>query len=434
MVDGGRLRWTNYLEGEHIAKRELGAAELGLGSSVRTEVVQFFQMPDFAEVDTQKFHDYDLVVCAQPGALGNSDPLGTLAAVHGLLKPGGLLVVGTQYEWPRPGADAATQAVASGEEVVAAALQPWFKPAAESEDLSYVKMETARKLECGLQHLTFWERRATRESVTDAAKPSAADGTSESTSSSKGQAMYDEALTVGQYLDFHYGPKSEYPKACAELCISTAKDLGVPLGRALEVGGGPGRAAIELSRAFEHVDGGDCSKRFVELGQQLVQEGGLQWRSLADRTAGTTVERTVSASDLQIGNVNFTYLDAQVLPSELTGYNLICGFNLIDRLKQPKGFLAEAKSRLNPGGLLILSSPYTWLEEFTDKEHWLGGFKYGDNDGPTTYEGLKESLLSQGFVEARQPEDVCFCIDELDNGRKRQQTRAQFTFWQLAGR
>jgi len=99
-----------------------------------------------------------------------------------------------------------------------------------------------------------------------------------------------------------------------------------------------------------------------------------------------------------------------------------------------KEFLLEARSRLNPGGLLVMSSPYTWSEEFTAKENWIGGFKYGDNDGPTTYEGLKELLLSQGFAEAREPEEICFRIEELGNGRKTQQTRAQMTFWQLVGR
>jgi len=391
-------------------------------------------MPDFAEVDTQKFHDYDLVVCAQPGILGNSDPLGTLAAVHKLLKPGGLLVLGTQYEWPRSAAVAGAIAAESGEEVVAAALQPWFKPAADSTDLAYVKMETSRKLECGLQHLTFWKRRDAPEPSCYVSACAAVVDTPASSSPVLGQAMYDEDMTVSHYLDFHFGPKSEYPAACAELCIATARDLGVPLGRALEVGGGPGRAAIELSRAFEHVDSGDYAKRFVELGQQLMQDGELRWRSLIDRTGGKVVERTACAKALQIGNVTFSHIDAQDLPEELTGYDLICGFNLIDRLPRPREFLLDTRSRLNPGGLLVMSSPYTWLEDFTAKENWIGGFKYGDNDGPTTYEGLKELLLSHGFVEARAPKDVSFRIDELDNGRKSQQTRAQMTFWQLAKR
>jgi len=393
MVDEGRLRWTNYLEGEHVAKRELGAAELGLGSSIRAEAVQFFQLPDFAAVDTQKFHDYDVVVCAQPGALARSDPLGALAAVHGLLKPGGLLVVGTQYEWPRAVAASATApAAASGEEEMAAVLRPWFKPAAESADLAYVKMETARTLECGLQHLTFWEHRAAPELDMDTAMPAAVAGTS---------AMMRK-------------DDSEYPKACAQLCIATARTLGVPLGRSLEVGGGLGRDAFELSTAFAHVDSCDLSRCI----------------------AGTTMEKLASAErrDPAVESVTFSQMDLQALPQELTGYDLIFASDIIDQLAQPKGFLSQLESRLSSGGLLVISSAYTWLEKFTAKEHWIGGFKYGDNDGPSTYEGLQELLLSRGFVEARAPEDVCFRVEELENGRRSRQTRAQMTFWKLVSR
>jgi len=124
-------------------------------------------------------------------------------------------------------------------------------------------------------------------------------------------------------------------------------------------------------------------------------------------------------------------MDAQALPTGIGKYDLICGFNLIDRLARPKNFLLSAKTHLNPGGLLVLSSPYTWLEDFTPKSEWLGAFKYGDNDAPSTYMGMKELLLAEGFEEVKAPEDVWFRIDELDNGRKSQQTRAEMTFWRL---
>jgi len=432
--DGGLLRWTNYMEGEHGTERDISAAELGLGTGNRAEAVQFFLMPDLAAVDPQTFRDYDLVVCAQPGVLGQADPLGKLATVHGLLKPGGLLVIGTQYEWPCSMVETGALTAASGQEVVAAMLRPWFKPVSESTDLVYVKADTARKHEHGVQHLTFWERRASPVPGSDATVPPDVTGQSQLAFSPQGQSMYDEDITIGQYLDFHYGPRSEYPKACAELCVAIACSSGIPLGRALEIGGGPGRAAVELSRAFAQVDSGDYSNSFVELGKQLMREGELRWHSWVDRTSGKTVERMVRASDLQIGNVTFSYMDAHALPEELTAFDLICGFNLIDRLARPQDLLSEAKSRLNPGGLLVISSPYTWLEEFTPKKHWIGGLKDGESDGPTTYEGLKELLLPQGFIEAREPEDVCFDIEELDNGRKIVKARAQMTFWQLASK
>mmetsp|Transcript_60452 Transcript_60452/g.167250 ORF Transcript_60452/g.167250 Transcript_60452/m.167250 type:complete len:495 (+) Transcript_60452:1-1485(+) len=424
LTEGGRLRWVNYLEGEHDTKRELSSDDLGVGSLAGE--VQFFQMPDFSAIDANKFGDYDLVICAQPGALGARDPLGLLRNVHTLVKPGGLLVMGTQYEWAAPVVPGAS----SGEEVLAAALRRWFEPVLEAKDLAFARAETARKADCGLQHLTFWRRRAEPAPEAEALVPRA-ERAAKQASACVGQAVCDEDAMVSQYLDFHYGPSSAYPAACARRCVDVAKAGGVPLGRALEVGGGPGRAAVELSRAFGHVDSGDYSATFVDFGRRLLKDGELRWRSLVDRTAGSTVERSVQAADLGAGSVTFSRMDAQALPEELTGYDLICGFNLIDRLAEPKAFLSGAKARLNPGGLLVVSSPYTWLEEFTPKDNWLGGFKYGDNDGPTSYLGLKDFLLSQGFVEAAPAEDLWFRIDELGNGRKSQQTRAQMTFWRL---
>jgi SAM-dependent methyltransferase len=120
-------------------------------------------------------------------------------------------------------------------------------------------------------------------------------------------------------------------------------------------------------------------------------------------------------------------MDAHALPEEK--YDLICGFNLIDRLQSPQEFLESIKARLTPGGVLVLSSPYTWLEEFTPKTKWLGGFKYGDNDALSTYNGMKEVLEAAGLKEVQEPEDVWFRIDTFASGRKCQQTQAQMTFW-----
>lgn len=234
-----------------------------------------------------------------------------------------------------------------------------------------------------------------------------------------------------KYLDSHYGPYSTYPAACARRCAEVVERLGVPFGRALEVGSGPGRAAMELSRAFQHVDSGDLSGKWVDIAQRLLKEGEISWQAPADLTGGQTVTRAVSAKELAPGSVSFSRLDAEELPEELTGYDLVCGFRLIDQLARPRDFLKGAKARLNQGGLLVLSSPYEWSEEFTEKDQWLGGFKYGDNDSKSSYEGLKEFLLAEGFEEASPPEELEFDLDEQASGRKSQRLRTQMTFWKL---
>ncbi|MGO9114604.1 MAG: hypothetical protein ACLP9L_35760, partial [Thermoguttaceae bacterium] len=82
--------------------------------------------------------------------------------------------------------------------------------------------------------------------------------------------------------------------------------------------------------------------------------------------------------------------------------------------------------RLNPGGILVITSPYTWLEEFTKKENWLGGFRQG-GEPRMTFEALSD-LLAPHFVMRDTPQDVEFVIRETR--RKFQHTVAELTVWE----
>jgi hypothetical protein len=82
--------------------------------------------------------------------------------------------------------------------------------------------------------------------------------------------------------------------------------------------------------------------------------------------------------------------------------------------------------RINKGGLLILTSPYTWLTEFTKREKWIGGFRK-DGENLTTLQGLTE-LLSPNFVSVAEPQDIPFVIRETS--RKFQHVISQMTIWE----
>ena len=75
---------------------------------------------------------------------------------------------------------------------------------------------------------------------------------------------------------------------------------------------------------------------------------------------------------------------------------------------------------------MALTSPYTWLEEFTKKDKWLGGFKI-NGKSQTTLEGLKNLLAPQFTL--LDVSDVPFVIRETQ--RKFQYSIAQMTVWQL---
>jgi putative 4-mercaptohistidine N1-methyltranferase len=129
-----------------------------------------------------------------------------------------------------------------------------------------------------------------------------------------------------------------------------------------------------------------------------------------------------------IDRVEFLQGDATNLKPQFTGYDLILAANLLDRLYDPQGFLTAIHERLNVGGILVMTSPYTWLEEFTKKEHWPGGIRKA-GEPYWTLDALKE-LLGPRFNMIDAPQDIEFVIRETR--RKFQHTRAEVTVWERA--
>jgi len=141
----------------------------------------------------------------------------------------------------------------------------------------------------------------------------------------------------------------------------------------------------------------------------------------------TFQERTLEELGLtgDCSNINFMQQDATNLKPRFTGYDLVIAANLIDRLNNPARFLDEIPIRMNSGGILLIASPYTWLEEFTPKDKWLGGFKK-DGEPVTTLDGLHEHLDSD-FELQGDPVKVPFVIRETRH--KHQHTLSEVTIW-----
>ncbi len=245
------------------------------------------------------------------------------------------------------------------------------------------------------------------------------------------KTSYESDELLALYLEFHYGQKyfsvDNFPKVIADIAISACKDIAK--NKALDLGCAVGRTAFELSRHFEFVNGVDFSARFINSAAQLQTLRKVQY---AVRTEGELFDiHTASLDEMKISiqqakHIHFSQGDACNLHQYLTDYDLIVAANLIDRLYDPVNFLNHIHERLNPGGILVLSSPYTWLEEYTEKSKWLGGFKRQDKE-ITTLQTISE-LLAEHFVMLGEPQDVPFVIRETQ--RKFQHTVAQVTVWQ----
>ena len=248
----------------------------------------------------------------------------------------------------------------------------------------------------------------------------------------EGSKLYETDVLVTQYLDFHYGPEAlgvpNFPRACAgEVLPLLPADRRR---RCLDIGCSVGRSALEFARAFEHVDAIDFSARFIQSGVRLQEGGEIHYEVPTE--GELTVARSVSLEKLGLGelrtHVAFMQGDACNLKSLYTGYDLVFAGNLVDRLYDPGMFLDSIGDRVLPGGLLVITSPYTWLEEYTPKSKWLGG-RREHGEALTTFAGIARAL--DGGFDLVHRTDVPFVIRET--ARKHQHSIADLTVWRRRG-
>ncbi|MGB4812696.1 MAG: 5-histidylcysteine sulfoxide synthase [Methylophilaceae bacterium] len=241
---------------------------------------------------------------------------------------------------------------------------------------------------------------------------------------------YETDKLISEYAEFHYGDSffgvTNFMQTLANIAINAMQ--GKPARKALDLGCASGRATFELARHFDHVTGIDFSVRLIESGVQMAETGELHYTLVDEGQLVSYKTRTLASLGLDNlkGKVEFLQGDACNLKPILTNFDLIFAVNLIDRLYSPQKFLSQVYERLNIGGILLIASPYTWLEEHTKREEWVGGFKK-NAENYTTLDGLKEQL-SPHFRLMTTPVDVPFVIRETK--RKFQHSLSEVTLWE----
>jgi len=247
-------------------------------------------------------------------------------------------------------------------------------------------------------------------------------------------SVYETDQMVAKYIDFHYGeaPANLESKNFQVACIDeVAKHLnGRQTGKALDIGCAAGRSAFELAKHFDAVEALDFSVRLIEAPSNLQNTG--RQRYVCTDEGELNLFKEVNLSDFDgydavKEKIAFMQGDACNLVDKYDNYDLVFAGNLIDRLYDPEKFLSLIKDRINPGGLLVLASNYTWSEEYTPRDKWLGGFKAPTGENFTTLEGIKQ-VLNPEFKMIADPVDIPFVFRETS--RKFQYDVSELTVWE----
>lgn len=246
--------------------------------------------------------------------------------------------------------------------------------------------------------------------------------------------FYETDRAMEEYLLFHYGsptetcPYSMGPTTAAGFAVRCVTELlevaEIPAHAiALDLGCSVGRSTFELAKHCFEVIGIDSSRRFVEAAQTIAETGSLDF-SYAVEGDLRTAAKAVPPQGVGSGRVRFERGDAMALRMDLGSFDVVLMANLLCRLPEPKRCLDQAANLVKTGGQLLITTPCTWLTEYTPKANWLGGFER--NGKPVrTLDTLKSELETEFRLEVVR--DLPFLIREHE--RKFQWNVAQGTRW-----
>jgi putative 4-mercaptohistidine N1-methyltranferase len=235
--------------------------------------------------------------------------------------------------------------------------------------------------------------------------------------------FYETDPALDEYLLFHYGSDGEVlphaggPVEALHFPVRSVVEnvAAAPRDRALDLGCAVGRSSFEMSRFCAEVIGLDQSRRFIAAAEQLRRGESLRYRCHVEGRLFTELEAR-RPEEARPEVIRFQTRDALDLEAGLGTFDLIHCANLLCRLTEPQKLVGRLPSLVRPAGILILTTPCSWLEEFTPPANWPAG---------STIEWLKRGL-TPGF-SLLGVRDQPFLIRE--HARKYQWSVAQASVW-----
>ena len=248
----------------------------------------------------------------------------------------------------------------------------------------------------------------------------------ESAENTSSENVYESTNLLNMYFGLHYPLSGTEEGVPAILDHSNAPTHGLNFpqkvanllvhlkpektnGRALDIGCAVGGASFELAKSFEHVDAFDFSESFIEGAKRMQTkpesvrfhipvEADIYEEISAVHNEGVTPE-VLRKVDFFTGDA--CKLSRMARDGQLSTYDGVIMSNLLCRLPDPLQCLDGLPHIVNKGGIALLVTPFSWLEDFTHRGKWLGGFY-----DPVSGEPLRSKDQLQDIMEVRGFEKI----------------------------
>ncbi len=199
-------------------------------------------------------------------------------------------------------------------------------------------------------------------------------------------------------MPFQSGPSDAtlFPTRCADLLTDWAHKSGVNFDRVLEIGCAVGGASFHLAKKFNQVTACDLSQSFISKAKQLQADGEVSFDVIEE---GEIVSRhKVSVEEGLRNKVTFRRADACSLPPEFLDFDAVLIANVLCRLPSPMACLNRMggdRGVVKRGGIMVLTTPFTWMETYTPRDVWMGGFTDEHGKPHFSADKLKQALNSE---------------------------------------
>jgi 5-histidylcysteine sulfoxide synthase/putative 4-mercaptohistidine N1-methyltranferase len=254
---------------------------------------------------------------------------------------------------------------------------------------------------------------------------------------------YDTESILNEYLMLHFGSSkaqmpfdfgpadaTEFPRRCADLVVAACQNQSLEMKRALDIGCAVGGSTFALADHFNEVIGVDLSEQFIETAKTIQRQGQIQFKGKDEGKLETNFSAQVNARTKD--RITFRQADACCLPADFVDFDAVLLANVLCRLPSPMACLSRLSGPLGivkKGGILVITTPFTWMEKFTPSEVWLGGYIDGNGNAIYSEDGLINALGNNfTLLDKRQ---MPLIIQE--HKRKYQYIVTLATIWQRKG-
>jgi SAM-dependent methyltransferase/uncharacterized protein YbaR (Trm112 family) len=207
----------------------------------------------------------------------------------------------------------------------------------------------------------------------------------------------DDISALGKYIE-------SQPQVFEVAEQMIARQLDKPVNRALDVGTNVGGMALRLGAHAREVIGIDTAFNAI-LTARKIQCGApaAQTRYRRYHDGHHYEERTLAA---QSNNAEFVLASIFDLPFE-GSWDLVSALNVIDVVDDPRQFLQTLAELVSEGGLLLLTSPYSWGSDDVPMDNWLGA----SAERPSAV-ATREAIEQLGFSIVDEIDDIPWVLRE----------------------